>query len=518
MTTLLRAYLRRDRWMLLAWVVGIVLTYYATAASIPSIYTTQAALDEAAALMEGNAAYVAMAGPTRAIDTIGGQVAWQCQAFGAVLVGLMSMFLVVRHTRADEESGRDEMIRAAAVARPAPAVAGVLVSLGANLVVGLLVALSLIPLDLAVADSLALGLGLTACGWVYTGTAAVAAQLGSTARSAYGYAGGLLALTYALRAVGDLSGGALSWLSPIGWYQYLHAFSGLRWWPLLISLAATAGVLALAATLFARRDYGGGVWPARPGPAHGRLHSALALAWRLQRGQVVGWCLGMLAFGLAYGAIGDDVEGMLGDSEAMQEAMVLTGGTVTDGFFAYSIMLMAICATAFSITSARRPHAEEESGHLESLLATALPRRTWLGGHVLITVVGTAAVVAAGGAGLGLGYLMVTGDGDYAWRITWPILMYLPAVLLLSALARLVYGLLPQRMILAWLPLAAVFVLMMFGQLLRFPDWLVRLSPFQRIAQEPVAPFELAPVVVLTVLATLVSLAGQFAFTRRDIG
>ena len=83
------------------------------------LYTTQAEFDRAAASMEGNTAFIAMAGPARALNTIGGQVMWQASAFGAVVVGLMSMFLVGRHTRAEEESGRDELLRASAVGRHA---------------------------------------------------------------------------------------------------------------------------------------------------------------------------------------------------------------------------------------------------------------------------------------------------------------------------------------------------------------------------------------------------------------
>ena len=48
---------------------------------------------------------------------------WQSAAFGAIVAGLMSMFLVGRHTRAEEESGRDELLRAAAVGRHAPTAA-----------------------------------------------------------------------------------------------------------------------------------------------------------------------------------------------------------------------------------------------------------------------------------------------------------------------------------------------------------------------------------------------------------
>ena len=108
---LLRAFLRRDRWLYLWWGLGVALLYVSQAWSVDGLYTTQAEFDKAAASMEGNAALVAMAGPARALNTTGGQVTWQAAAFGAICAGLMSMFIVGRHTRAEEESGRDELVR-----------------------------------------------------------------------------------------------------------------------------------------------------------------------------------------------------------------------------------------------------------------------------------------------------------------------------------------------------------------------------------------------------------------------
>ena len=122
---LLRFNLRRDRLMLLWWVLGGVLLYWSQAVSVEGLYPTQAEFDKAAASMADNAAFIAMAGPARALNTVGGQVAWQASAFGAIVAGLLSMFLVGRHTRAEEESGRDELVRAGAVGRRAPVAAAV---------------------------------------------------------------------------------------------------------------------------------------------------------------------------------------------------------------------------------------------------------------------------------------------------------------------------------------------------------------------------------------------------------
>jgi len=517
--TFLLTFLRRDRWLLLWWVLGGVLLYLATVYSVDGLYTTQAEYEAAAASAGSNAAFTAMAGPPRALDTLGGQTAWQTTAFGAIVAALMSMFLVGRHTRAEEETGRDELLRAAAVGRYAPTTAAVLVALIANLVLGLLVSAGLTAYGLAAADSFGLGLGVTACGWVFTGTALVAVQLTASTRSAYGIAGSFIAIAYVLRAVGDVGNGVLSWLSPIGWYQAMHQFSGLRWWPMLLMLAGAAAALAGGFALFARRDYGSGVLAARPGPARASygLRNAFGLAWRLQRGAVIGWTAGMLFAGLAYGAIGDDVESLIGDSETSQEVFVQSGSDVVTGFYGTSILMLAVICCGFAISSALRPRGEEENGHLEVLLATALPRGRWLLGHVVVTVGGVGSVLVASGLGLGAGYLLVTGDGSAAWEITWPVVQYAAPVLVLSGLGRLLYGVVPRWTVLAWAPLAFTTVVMLFGDLFGLPQWLQDLSPFEHLPMVPAEGFSWWPVLALSVVALVLSVAGQVAFARRDV-
>ena len=225
---LLRARVRRDGWQVLAWAAGLALLYWSQAISVERLYDTPADFEQAAASMEGNAAFVAMAGPARALDTVGGQVAWQSTAFGAVLVGMMSTLLVVRHTRAAEENGRDELLRAAPVGRFAGVTATVLEVAAANVVVGAAVTAALVAYPLAVADSVALGVGLALTGWCFTGLALLAAQVTAGARAAYGLCGVGIGAAYVLRAVGDVAAPALSWLSPNGWYPCLQSLHGGR--------------------------------------------------------------------------------------------------------------------------------------------------------------------------------------------------------------------------------------------------------------------------------------------------
>ncbi len=515
----LRHFLGRDRWQILAWGVFIAFLYVSQAVGVDRLYTSQAEFDQAAASMAQNTAFVAMLGPARALNTLGGQVMWQASAFGVIAAALMSMFLVGRHTRREEESGRDELLRAAPVDRFAPMTAALGTALVANVVAGVLVALSLVGYGLAVADSVALGAGLTLCGWFFSGVTLVAAQLTSSTRAAYAVTGVLLGVAYVLRVVGDVSVPALSWLSPIGWYQATHAFSGLRWWPLALILVAAAAVIASAYVVFTRRDFGAGVWPDQPGPAQaGRgLRSGLGLAWQLQRGSIIGWSIGLFLLGLTFGTMGKDVGSLMGDSQLSRDIMAQGGGDLVDAFFATSVLMLAVTASGFAIASALRPRGEEDDGRVESLLGTALPRSRWLGGHVLLTVLGTVAVVVLSGVGMSAGYFLVTGETAPLAAYVQATFGYVAPVLALASVARLLHGWAPRLAGLAWLLLGYAAVVVMFGEVFSMPQWLQDLSPFEHLALVPSQPFQWAPVLAIGGLAALLSALGQLGFRRRDL-
>jgi ABC-2 type transport system permease protein len=513
-TIFMRTFLRRDRWMIFWWVLAGTLLYYSQT-SVGSIYTTQAEFDRAAASMEENAAFIAMAGPARALNTVGGQVAWQAMAFGAIIAGLMSMFIVGRHTRAEEESGRDDLVRSTAVGRHAPIVAALAVATLANVVMGGLVTFSLLGYGLDAAGCIAIGLALTLTGLTFTGVALVAAQLTDGTRAMYGITGAVIAVAYVLRAVGDVTGNGLSWFSPIGWGQAMRPFADELWWPAVIPVAATVLLVVGGLALFARRDVGAGMWASRPGPARGD-GSALGLAWRLQRGSVIGWTLGVFLLGVSYGSIGDDVEDLVGSSEATAE-MFQAGGELTAAFYAFAILMIALIGAGFAVSSALRPMGEEDAGRVETMLATALPRRDWLLGHISVTVLGTVLVLAAGGVGLGLGYGLVTGDTGAVGRDLAAMVPYLAPVLLLAAVARLLHGLVPRLAFLAWVGLAFCVIVMFFGELLNFPGWLIDVSPFSHLALTPAEDVRWTPVVVIAVTAMALSVIGQVAFRRRDV-
>ena len=153
---LIRLNLRRERIPLLAWVLGIGAVAASTFSTIAALYPEPAERAALALSISANPAFLAITGPIS--DTsIGAISAWRVGAVGTSLVGLMAIFTVIRRTRADEETGRTELLSSSVVGRAAPLAAAVTVAVGASLAIGLLIAVAGIGSGEDAAGSLAFG-------------------------------------------------------------------------------------------------------------------------------------------------------------------------------------------------------------------------------------------------------------------------------------------------------------------------------------------------------------------------
>ena len=139
------------------------------------------------------------------LTTVGGLTAWRIAGLASVLVGLMSLLLVVRHTRAEEEAGRAELLGAAVVGRHAPLDRRRCSSRWSRTSsLALLSAVGLIAVGLPAAGSFAFGLAIGPAGLVFAAVALVAAQLTAERPGRDRHRRrACSALAYLLRAVGD---------------------------------------------------------------------------------------------------------------------------------------------------------------------------------------------------------------------------------------------------------------------------------------------------------------------------
>ncbi len=518
--TMVRFILRRDRVRLPVWILGIAFLVLTTAVSVKDLYPTQADLDTAAQTAADNAALLALQGPDYGLDTIGGQVVFNLGAFGYATVALMGMFLVGRHTRADEENGRTELLRATVLGRNAPVTAVLVVATAVFAVLGALIALSLMSQDLATEGSVVYGAAMGGFGLLFAGVTAVTAQITEHNRTALGTAGAVLGGAYVLRAIGDIGDGTLSWLSPMGWAMASRPFAGERPWTLLLLAAATLALVGVAYGLLGIRDLGGGLVPQRPGPAtaSAALCRPLGLATRLQRGTVVAWAAALLLTGVSYGSVGQDIGDLVGDNQAIEDIIAQAAGSLTDSFFNSSLLIMALITGGFAVSSVLRLRSEETGGRAEVLLATAVSRGRWGASHLTVAFAGSALIMVLAGLGMGVTYALAADDAGQIGRLVGASAAFVPPLWVVAGLTFAVFGLVPRMVAAAWGALGLFLVIGLFGQLFGLPGWMMDVSPFQHVPQMPVEGFSLGSTLALVAVAAALLAVGFVGLRRRDAG
>ncbi|OEU86528.1 ABC transporter permease [Streptomyces abyssalis] len=523
--TLIRFALRRDRVRIPVWIAALLLAHLSTLSELTGLYGDAATRASLAKTMDSPAG-LAMTGPRHYLDGgygTGAMLSHQVLGFYGVLVALMSVLIVVRHTRAEEETGRAELLRATVVGRHAALTAALAVALITNLVLAALLAAGLGGSGtdgLTWQGSLLYGAVFGGLGLLFAAVAAVTVQISEHARGASGTAVAVIGLAYVLRAAGDVGDGTLSWASPIGWAQRSYPFVDDLWWPLLLMTGFTAVTGGVAYVLSGRRDVGAGLRRPRPGrrTASGVLVRPFGFALRLHRGMLAGFCFGVLLLGSMYGSILGDVDDMLKNVDVVDEALAQAGGRDFVESFASVVMIVnAVVAAVYVVIASLRTRAEESAGRAESLLSTGLSRVRWMWSHLAVALLGGTATLLLAGLGFGLTGAASTGDGGLVLSLTGAALAYAPALWVTAGVAALLFGWLPKATAAAWIVPVYAFLVGYLGQILRFPGWMNNISPFGHVPQLPAAEMDWTPVAVLTAVAAALLAAGLAGFRRRDL-
>jgi ABC-2 type transport system permease protein len=522
---LLKLAVRRDRVVIPLSVLGLVALAGGSAKSTLDLYQGQDAIDAARSLL-ASPSIIGMYGPVANPDNPDSFAIFKTLLLGAVCVALLAIVLVRRHTRTEEEAGRTELVGAGAVGRRAPLTAAVIIAIGTVLVSSVLASLSLIGAGLGARGSWAFGVAWATAGLTFTGVAAVAAQLTTTTRGAGAWAFGALGVTYLLRAIGDTASGAaawLTWLSPLGWAEKIEAFGEDRFIVAVIPVLTTLALVALAYALQERRDFGAGLLPSRPGPAQAApaLRSPWALAWRLQRANLLGWAIGYAVVGTVLGGVAGSVAS-IASSQSMQDLLRKLGGnasSLTDTFISTELQFLAIGAAAYGISAALRLRSEENDLHTEQVLATSTRRWTVLASHSLIALLGSALLMLVLTLALALGTrTQYGGVGASLGHLLPSALATIPPVWVCVGLALAIFGSAPKVVYVAWAVLAAFVVVGEFGPLFNLPQPVIDVSPFVHAVVLPGSSVVATPLAVLLAIAAALVVLAQTTFRRRDIG
>ncbi|QUI32948.1 ABC transporter permease [Streptomyces alfalfae] len=511
---LLRLALRRDRVMAPVWMLVVSGIVLAMPGSLESVYATAAERSDAMESMNANSSMRAMYGPVFG-DSVGALTAWRIGCYAGVLAAVMSLVIVVRHTRDEEETGRQEMLSAAVVGRRAPLSAALLAAFAADAGAGLLIALGMA--GRGAAGAFALGIGVAGTGMLFAGVAAIAAQLTESARLAKGITAAVLGTAFVLRAAGDAGtadgSSPLTWLSPLGWQVNLRPYAGERWWVCALIGGAIAAQGLLAYALAGRRDVGMSFLPTRPGPARGRIATAGALALRLQRGSVLGWTAGFLLAGIVFGGMASGAADLVGENRNTRDIIERMGGSggLTDAFLATVTGLFGMVAALYVVASVLRLHGEETSQRAEPVLAGAVGRLRWAAGHLVIAFGGTVLLMAACGLG------MAVGHGEDTAAVVGASLSRLPAIWVLGGLAVLLVGACPKGAVAAWAVVGTCLAIGWVGPALDLPQGVMDLSPFGHLPKLPGAAMDWSPLLLLTLIAAALVAAGLAGLRRRDM-
>jgi ABC-2 type transport system permease protein len=116
---LLRFRLRRDRMLMPVWIIVMAFSVLFVAAALASTYNTESLRVAVIRLAAVDPTLLALRGDPDG-SSAGAFFMMEIGAYLGILVGFMNTFLAVRHTRADEQAGRAELVLATRARRRAP--------------------------------------------------------------------------------------------------------------------------------------------------------------------------------------------------------------------------------------------------------------------------------------------------------------------------------------------------------------------------------------------------------------
>jgi ABC-2 type transport system permease protein len=513
-SSLLRLALRRDRVRLSVWIAVLTLMMVYAPNAVKLAYPEEPQRLARVNLLKTPAGMM-LGGPMFGGNEtdLGAMMANELMLTLIIAASILAIGTVIRHTRAEEENGIAELVLSSVVGRYARTFAALIVVGGVNAVLAVTMTLAMASTGFAIVDTAAMSLGITGVAMVFGAVAAVTAQLWRQSRTATGAAMGALAAAALVRGIGDVidnSGSALSWFSPIAWAQQMRAFVDLRWWPFAMLVALTIALMALAAWLESRRQYDAGVIPSTGEKPKARsIAGVFGLHLTLQRGQTIGWTVGLFLGGLAFGSMTKSLLDAAKDNPLLARVLAAQGN---DGVYTTMTQFLAAAATAYVVGAVLRLSSDEQSGLAEAVLAGAVSRWRWLLTAVASAVVGSVVLMFFAGLGNGLGAGLTLGEPATIAKLTLAGLAYVPAMAVVAAVAALAVAV--RHAWIGWLAVTFVVTSLYLGALLRLPRWLIDLSPVGRTTVPTDVPV-IALTVMVVVAAALTFVAG-WIYRSRD--
>jgi ABC-2 type transport system permease protein len=188
-----------------------------------------------------------------------------------------------------------------------------------------------------------------------------------------------------------------------------------------------------------------------------------------------------------------------------------------DGYLSVIALWTVLLAGVMAILGVQSVRSEETKGRAEPVLATAISRWAWFGGHLAVLALGVVGLLLVVGLATGIGAAVSVGDGGYVWEVTLAHLAHTPSVLVLLGIAALLFGVAPRAIGVTWAVLGYAMIIAFFGPLMDLPQWMYNVSPLEHIGRAPLDPLTWPPVLIIAAIAAGLAGLGLAAFRRRDL-
>lgn len=520
---LLKLYLRRDRIILSIWVllaVFLIMGQMSFTKAMPDWRVFLAELSESPVT-------TAILGPIVPLS-IEGAILWRGLVQASIAVMFGAALTMIRHTRTEEVSGRNELILGRPVGRYANLSAALILSCGGSLLAGLLTAVFLMSNGFAESGSLLAGLTLAASGCFFAGIGGLCSQIFEHSGSARGCVFGIYMLTMVAMVLNNMESGTTgwAWLAPEAWFRITVPYGENHAWPLLAFIVFSALPIMLSYVLLFRRDMGAGLIAQKEGAgdASPRFNFPMALAWRQQKGSILVWAIGMAWLGGIMGMGTPNISEAISSTFAHMDtswasAIVKLGNQ--EGFIAILIYILGLMGglSLFAITAVQRLRHEEKEHYAEMVLSRSVSRFKWMVSYLVVAFAGSAFILLIFGLASGLGWSVATGEFSHLPRVLGMSLSKIPSVWTIIGIAALLYGWLPRMAsILNWLILG-VFILIEMLWEVGIVEWsAMQWTPFAYAHYIiPIHELKIVPLIMLIVMAAALTWLGVIGFRRRSI-
>jgi len=379
-------------------------------------------------------------------------------------------------------------------------------------------------LDFTLSSCLFFGLSIVLGILMFLLVGALSSQLMPTRSRASFVASIILAISFVLRVIGDIT--SFHWfldISPLGWVENLNPLSHSH--PLwLIPIILTCLVLSSLTIYFAgKRDMGASLFADKDSSKAKlrSLNSVLGFSKRLTRISSISWLIGIGGFAFFFGLLTKSVSQAFGQSASSKHLLAKLVhqaqlSTILTFLSLVLLILMTITMVyvAGSISAIRR---EESDGLVDNFLVRPYSRLSWLVGRILIILF---VILLLGGFMLAALWL---GMESQHTTISIHILFQAVANSLIPAGLTLgigiwAYGFLPRlSAFFAYAVAGWSFLISLLSSGLNINHWIVDTSVLSQISLAPATSPNWTINSILLVIALVLGAAGLLRFNQRDL-